>query len=142
MLNPAALLRFSLHASLALLVVACTITTYIPGRGKETRSREEFRQYVKEVFERQNQAVSELLFLWQDLDPADPWYVALVRAEADMLEACQVLNDIAVRKLDQRDMGGIRQRDVIESIGECDYYTGELEALLRRPQQPGRSRTK
>ncbi len=130
-IQPASLL------GLALVLTACsTVTTHTPDGRKETRTVEEFRQYAEEVFRRQNEAASAVIFWLDELEDDSPdTYTALEASEARMLQACQALNQVAARRRDQQRVGLGRKRAVVRTIGACEVATQALELELRRVQE-------
>ena len=92
---------------------------------------DEFRQYVGEVFRRQNQVTGEVMMLSEEeLSEAD--YENLSEAENRMLEACKDLNEYAVHVRDGLSIGLYLRHSAMNSTEECEQATQGVESLLEK----------
>jgi len=94
-------------------------------------SRDEMAAHAERVFRRHNQAETRLLSALQSLSIGQPEaYEALLEAEAGMLDACEKLNEFAIRRRDNKRMGIIEKRRIPGTIKACDTQTQIVEELL------------
>lgn len=108
------------------LLPGCGLMPKIPSVEKSVTIRER----VEELFLRQNHAASEVMMLSvEELDFSD--FDQLKETELEMQEACELLNEYAVRSRDQLSLGLLLQRRVYSSIDECDEATKIVESLLQ-----------
>ena len=112
---------------IVLQLLGCSIPL-VSGYGAEKRSREEFSQYVEEVFKLQNNITSRIMLLMSNVDfmPAQP----LVDAEQHMQQLCSPVNEYAARELDGLHASFLLQSRVEKSIENCDKAAQEVEKLL------------
>jgi len=104
------------------------LNSYLAGCALFSAARmdDEFGEYVKDVFYRQNRAHGQLLLLM--LDNGDD---RIVRAEQRILEACKRLNKLASSGILQKKPGFIARYRAGNSVGKCDRITTEIEQFLR-----------
>jgi hypothetical protein len=121
-------------AALSLLAGCAGITTYSEDGSIETRSQQDFEAYAESVFRRQNEAGSDLVIIYMDLDSdADAGSLeALSSAEDRMLDACRPLNDAALMWVKGEEPGFFQRLHLMNSLSSCERYTDELEYLLQR----------
>lgn len=98
------------------------------GYGEQGMSREDFTQYVEEVFRLQNSITSEIMVLPEGADPKK--HKALLQAEQQMLEACGPLNEFVSRKSDDLSVGLFLKRRVEKSAIDCEREAQEVRSLL------------
>lgn len=109
---------------------ACVGYGSMDGQGKRM-SREEMTVHVEHVFRRHNQVETRLLSVLQILNGRiPPSYEALLQAEADMLDACDELNEFAIRRRDDRRIGIVAKWRIPRSTQDCERKTQVVEELL------------
>lgn len=109
---------------------ACVGLGRIDGQGKRM-SREEMTVHAEHVFRRHNQAETRLLSALHILNEQYPRSrEALLQAEADMLDACDELNELAIRRRDNKRIGFVARWRIPRSIQDCERQTRVVEELL------------
>jgi hypothetical protein len=92
-------------------------------------SKEEFAQYVEEVFRFQNRMTSEVMMLTTS-DEGDNFSV-LLKSEQHMQQVCAPLNEYVSRNIDGLSNGLGLQRQVVKTALDCDRAAHEVEVLLK-----------
>jgi hypothetical protein len=96
----------------------------------------EFRDYVEQVFRRQNQTVTDLAFALEDAPPGDSTSsVALASAESTLLDACAGLNQLATARRDQQRLGPRRQAEAARQAPRCEAATAKARVALDQAGQ-------
>lgn len=118
----------------ALLFTACASVTAVDGQRHAVGS-ESFRAYAERVFRAQNAALSELAFAFGDpsLAPAD--LARLEAAESGLISACGALNEMAVRRRDERGAGIGRGLTAARSVPDCERAVALAEGTLEGARQ-------
>lgn len=128
---------FLLRAFGALLLASvngcANVTTYAPDGSMEVRNPDEFETYAESVFRRQNEAGSELVYVYTDLDNIDEAsFEAITSSEERMLEACEPVNQMAILRLKEEEPDFFFKIRFINSLASCDLAASELELLLKK----------
>ena len=125
--------RILLLGSLTLISACSTIVTISPERGLEARSLEEFGLYAEEVFRRQSEANIKIIMYLIDYESDSETidYERLMAAEETIVDACKNLNNLAVRKAEQRPTNFLDNYLYAHSVDRCDNATRKLEGLLQ-----------
>ncbi|MGR8933205.1 MAG: hypothetical protein ACU837_02305 [Gammaproteobacteria bacterium] len=119
--------RFLSLLALLLLFSGCVNLGEIPSDEEKKGS---FAAYAEKVFRRQNNATSIVMTLSPDeLDDATE-YEALLNAEKNMQNACQLLNDYAQRSQEGENPDVLFRSRVGIAVKDCDHATQRLEILL------------
>jgi hypothetical protein len=92
-------------------------------------SKEEFAQYVEEVFRFQNRMTSEVMMLTTS-DEGDNFSV-LLKSEQHMQQVCAPLNEYVSRNIDGLSNGLGLQQQVVKTALDCDRAAHEVEVLLK-----------
>jgi hypothetical protein len=92
-------------------------------------SKEEFAQYVEEVFRFQNRMTSEVMML-TTAEEGDNFSV-LLKSEQHMQQICAPLNEYVSRNIDGLSNGLGLQRQVVKTALDCDRAAHEVEVLLK-----------
>jgi hypothetical protein len=109
------------------------VTTYAPDGRMEVRSQAEFETYAESVFRRQNEAGSQLVYIYTDLESIDDAsYKAITSSEERMLQACEPVNQMAVLMLNQEEPDFFFKIHFMNSLSACDVAASELELLLKK----------
>ncbi len=115
-----------------MLTAACATITVPGADGQPQRwRREAFREYARNVFQRQNELVSEVIALAEgggDAGSVD--LEALYAAEARMNAACAALNSMASRVRSGERVRFDERLDVARSVPACDAAAQALQAAL------------
>jgi hypothetical protein len=101
------------------------------GYGSEGRSKEEFAQYVEDVFRLQNNVTSQIMILLENGDIKSQQQ-PILKAEQHMQELCSPINEYASRERDGLNRGLLLRRRVEKSAEDCDKAAQEVELLLKR----------
>lgn len=116
-------------------VVICLLAgcASLAGRHKD----ESFETYAERVFRHQNQVGNRLLLMLMDYTD-DP---RLLQAEQRLLEACQELNNMAIRKMQRQTTNPVTQYKTRLSVKECDRVSRDTEKILNdyAPANHGRT---
>jgi hypothetical protein len=117
-------------AAMAAVPAACAVTTADGTRLGLTST--EFRAYVERVFRDQNKVASDLAFALDDATSsggaAPP---ALTAAEDRLLEACSGVNELAISRRDQSDLGVRKSASAARSAPDCERATRAAQTALR-----------
>ncbi len=120
------LCRLWLLVLLLLPTAGCAISSD-SGYWRKTFS---FEQYAEDIFRRQNQITSRILMLSEDgveVENMDD----LLEAEQELEDACQLLNEYAVRERDGVAMGFLFKRKVQNSVEDCEDAIHDVESMLK-----------
>ncbi len=112
---------------MALQFSGCSVP-FMGGYGSQGRSREEFAQYVEEVFKLQNHVTSQIMVLMESSDVKS--HQPLLKAEQRMQDVCSPINEYASRDIDGLNIGLFLRRRVEKSAEDCDKAAREVEGLL------------
>ncbi len=128
--TPQRLLPFVALAT-CLFLISCT-TLYTESEGKRRpMTSGEIRQYAEDVFRYHNRVETKLLTALGLADVnGEPRYDALLAAEARMLDACEALNELAIRHRDQKRLGFFKKIRLPRTIAACESETKDVERLL------------
>lgn len=86
-------------------------------------------EYVESVFKRQNAISTQVMMLPEtELEPED--YDELLKAEAQMQKDCKLLNDYAVKEMNNESTSLMFKKQVRDSAEGCDDSIQEVEELL------------
>ncbi|MDQ7090992.1 MAG: hypothetical protein Q9M50_10170 [Methylococcales bacterium] len=85
--------------------------------------------YVEAVFKRQNSFSAQIMMLTDDQLSAED-YDILLQAESKMQQACQLLNDYAVKEMNHESTGLLFKKRVKDSAENCDLSADDVEDLL------------
>ena len=113
----------------ALNLSGCSIP-YVNGYGEKGQSKKDFEHYVESVFKFQNQLTSQVMMIsasGEDLEDYDE----LLQAEQQMREACEPLNEYAVKEIDGSRIGFFLRRRVERSAYACEKSAFKVENLLK-----------
>jgi hypothetical protein len=113
---------------LAFCLSACAVTS-LEGERLPVRS-EAFAAYVEAVFRRQNEVATELVFALEKADLDGERYRRLEAAELALLGACRGLNEIAQRRRDGDDGGGLAALRRARQAPECEAATLDAVEVL------------
>ena len=91
--------------------------------------QESLRKQLEELFRRQNNATSEVMMLTMD-DPDAESFTDLFEAEAEMQQACEPLNEYAVRERDKLEAGLILIKKILDAMAACEESTEQVELIL------------
>jgi hypothetical protein len=119
----------SVIAFAAGLTAACATVESVDG-ARYSMASADFRDYAESVFRRQNLALSDIAFALDSTDPGSADRRRLESAEEALLEACALLNEMAVRRRDglQSGFGGRLQAG--RSVPACERAVVQASALL------------
>lgn len=121
-----------LLASTGALTALTGCATVVTADGEELRmTSSAYRAYVETVFRAQNRVASDLAFALEEA-PAEPVELALAAAEAQLLEACASLNEIATRRRDDERAGFRRGVAAARAAPRCEEAARDAEAVLAR----------
>jgi len=93
-------------------------------------SSDAFSAYVEDVFRRQNDIATGLLFALDTADPDSERFIELEDAELELSTACLGLNEMARRRRDGepiRHLGALKRA---RQAPECERATEKAAALL------------
>lgn len=113
----------------ALLAAGCASVTAVDGQRYGVGS-EAFRVYAEQVFRAQNLALSELAFALDDASLGAAALAGLDAAEARLIAACGALNELAVRRRDDRRPGFGQSLEAARSVPECERAVAAADAAL------------
>lgn len=113
----------------ALLATACAAVTTPDGERLSMGSKA-FRAYVESVFRGQNEVATELTFAFEDEGLSDADYAALESAEAELLHACEGLNEIAAARRDRAAFGKLEAAKAARRAPECELATRDARNAL------------
>ncbi len=86
-------------------------------------------EYVESVFKRQNAISTQVMMLPEtELEPDD--YDELLKAEVQMQKDCKLLNDYAVKEMNNESTSLMFKKQVRDSAEGCDDSVQEVEELL------------
>lgn len=111
------------------VLAGCATVTSVDGE-RHAISSDAFRSYAETVFRRQNAALSELAFALDGSELAPEQISALEAVEADLIGTCAALNELAIRRRDNRDVGVRGQLDAARSVPDCERVVIAAERLL------------
>lgn len=120
--------RLLTAAGLALIAACSTVTTVSPQGERTVRTREEFEDYVEQVFRYQNLVGNDLIAR-ADSDQVMP--PALVEADEHMVRSCQALNAVVIARAEDRDPGLALKRELARTIAACDQAAHAVGRLLQ-----------
>jgi prolyl oligopeptidase PreP (S9A serine peptidase family) len=112
----------------ALLLFGCANLSTTSTSGNNTQS---FSAYAENVFRRQNNVTSRVMTLSPEDFSNEAQYDALLDAEKNMHNACELLNNYAQRIQDGENVSVLYRSRVGIGIKECDRATLKLETLLQ-----------
>jgi hypothetical protein len=113
---------------LVLLLSGCSIP-FFGGYGSKGRSRDEFAQYVEEVFKLQNHITSQIMILMESGNPK--LQQPIINAEQHMQDICSPINEYASRDIDGLYISFSLRRRVEKSAEDCDKAAHEVKDLLK-----------
>ncbi len=121
-----------LAAAASLAVAGCAAITTASGERLRVASPD-FRDYVEQVFRRQNRVATEVAFAIEEaeirgFDPPE----ALLDAEEELLAACAGLNELAALRRDGRAIGARRGLAAARGAPRCEAATDRAAAALER----------
>ena len=94
---------------------------------------QEFRTYARQVFEIHNEAVTKIAYALDDLE-SDPdqidRYNGIVDADDRMMDACAELNQLAIARRDDKQVGLSELAGVASSIPDCERATAQATQLI------------
>ncbi len=94
---------------------------------------QEFRDYARQVFEMHNEAVTTIAYALDDLE-SDPdqidRYNGIVDADDRMMDACAELNQLAIARRDDKQVGLSELAGVASSIPDCERATAQATQLI------------
>ncbi len=93
---------------------------------------DEFAAYAEQVFKQQNAITDQIIDAAELLNKEQ--YARLSQAELKMHDACQLLNEYAVRERDGLERGIFFQQQVQRSISGCDQSLKSVAKLLHELQ--------
>lgn len=115
--------------TLAVLLQACALP-FAGNIGDTGLSKEEFAQYVEEVFRFQNRMTSEVMMLTTSDESGHT--AALLQSEQHMQQVCAPLNEFVSRDIDGLSTSFTLRRQVVKTSLACDRAAHEVEVLLKR----------
>lgn len=86
-------------------------------------------EYIESVFKRQN-AISSQVMMLPDTELSSENYEILLHAEAKMQQDCQLLNQYAVKEINQESTSLVFKKQVKDSAVGCDLSIEKVESLL------------
>lgn len=92
-------------------------------------TKQEFSQYVENVFRLQNQMTGEIMML-ADTDMQNQ-YEQLLSLEHTMHQTCQPLNELAEREIDGLKTGFMLKQQVKRSVYNCEQAALKVQKLLK-----------
>ena len=123
-----------LICALTFALAGCSsIKTTSPDGELTTRSIDEFRVYVEQVFRRQNR-IGEVLIELETADGAvsESYMPDIALAEERMHDACESLNAAAIAVTEGRDVDLGLSMKIAKTVARCEHVTRELELGLKR----------
>lgn len=112
----------------AVLTGACAVTT--AGGERLAVGSDRFRSYVERVFRKQNRVATELAFALEREGLPRERVRALESAEAELLEACAELNELAAARRDGEALGTVAEAGASRSAPECERATLAARRVL------------
>lgn len=109
-------------AGLTLLLSGCLLLN-------PKQDLDDFSAYAEKVFKQQNAITDQIMQATDSLNKEQ--YTRLTQAEMKMHDACQLLNEYALRERDGLDRGIIFRHRVGNSIGDCDRSVTTVQHLLQ-----------
>lgn len=97
----------------------------------ELMDQDRIRMQLEDLFKRQNNASSAVMMLTMDSPEAEQ-FEDLLDAEQEMLEACDPLNEYAVRELEHMDLGIMLKQQVLRAMDVCTEATDYTEKLIKK----------
>jgi hypothetical protein len=114
--------------SLGAWLAGCAVTS---GDGRRLRpGSDAFADYVEAVFRRQDRIRTEVGLALDEQDPESDAYFELEAAELELQMSCRGLNELASRRRDGEDAGGIGALRRARQAPECERAVDRAEALL------------
>ena len=130
------------RATLRLLSIAGLCITICSGCGINTKdetgapvrmSKDEFAEYVEQVFRHHNGVVNELILASSLSDDPDlPLPAELIAAERAMAQKCQPLNDMVSATIEGRELSTWTKLLLIDQVPACATYSRRVEALIEQ----------
>jgi hypothetical protein len=93
-------------------------------------TQQTLKNQLEELFRRQNKATSEVMMFTMD-EPDAEVFEELLEAEQQMLQACDPLNEYAVRELDQLSLGIMLKNKVLAAMDDCEDATELVEIVIK-----------
>jgi hypothetical protein len=90
---------------------------------------ESLAEYGESVFKRQNLITSQIMLL-PETQLSGAQSQKLQQAEAKMHQDCKLLNDYAVREMDNANIDLVFKKKVRDSIESCDFSIQQIENTL------------
>ncbi len=117
-----------------LLVLAGCAPYITAANGDRMRANsQEFRAYARQVFEIHNEAVTKIAYALDDLE-SDPdqidRYNGIVDADDRMMDACAELNQLAIARRDDKQVGLSELAGVASSVPDCERATAQATQLI------------
>ena len=95
-----------------------------------------YAKYAESVFIRQNEVTSEIMMLPEDeFDPYE--YESLLDTEKEMQDACELLNEYAIREVEGQSIGLFFKRRVQNSVEGCESAIRNVETSLAKLNSDG-----
>jgi hypothetical protein len=126
---------------LVLCLSACAAVTGLDGQQLRLGT-DQFASYVEAVFRRQNELLSEFAFALDGETIDSPEFLRLELAEGLLIDACEGLNWLALRRQQQRPLGGPRATRAARTAPLCEEAADQAADALHpqnRIPQAGRS---
>ena len=96
-------------------------------------SKDEFAEYVEQVFRHHNGVVNELILASSLSDDPDlPLPAELIAAERAMAQKCQPLNDMVSATIEGRELSTWTKLLLIDQVPACATYSRRVEALIEQ----------
>lgn len=111
------------------LLAGCASVTAVDGQ-RYTIGSDAFRAYAERVFRAQNRAMSKLVFALDDASLGDAARASLEAAEAGLIGACGPLNEVAVRRRDDRGTRAGLGFEAARSVSECERALTDADRAL------------
>lgn len=112
-----------------LLLASCSIPI-VNGYGEKGQSKKDFERYVESVFKLQNQLTSQVMMIAVSGEEYED-YDELLLAEQQMREACEPLNEYAVKEIEGSRIGFFLRRRVEKSANACERSAIKVGNLLK-----------
>ncbi len=102
----------------------------LPMAGCATMSGD-LRERAEAAFRRQNELSSQFMLIGLELESTNPGrYERLTSAERSMLNACEVLNELAIMKRDGKRVGFNQKRHIPSTLSRCESSADGFAHLL------------
>jgi hypothetical protein len=112
-----------------LFSTACRSVTTLDGERLGVRS-EALRDYVEDVFRRQNRVSSQIAFALDDAQASPELLDELEAADRAILGACATLNEVAARRRDGRAAGWVRGSRAAHEAPDCERAVEHARSVL------------